>query len=249
MFRLEVPDRTRYRSFYTRCRDENLGIHVRTVTDGDGAAIGSYTPSAAAEKNDLDTLLGLSERTASPDDTTAEQSHLQTQTDSPPFRQVIEELDEVIWISDPEKEQILYVNPAYEDIWGEPRETLFEAPLAFLDAIHPDDTERVRSALTRQSTGEYDEEYRLLRPDGTIRWIRDRAVSIENEDGAVYRVAGIAEDITERKERELELAQMSQTLEALTTSFPDPAFVIDEDGCYREVLVGAEVESLALRRA
>lgn len=139
---------------------------------------------------------------------------------------------------------MLYVNPAYEDIWGESREILYEEPLAFLDAIHPDDTERVRSALARQSGGEYDEEYRLVRPDGSTRWIRDRAVPIENEDGTAYRIAGIAEDITERKERELELAQTSWTLEALATSFPDPVFVIDEDGYYRDLLAGAEIESL-----
>jgi PAS domain S-box-containing protein len=132
-----------------------------------------------------------------------------------PFREVIDNLDVVVWMSDAEKTEILYVNPAYEAVWGEPRERLYRDPLAFLDAVHPDDRERVRAAIESQPHGEYDEEYRIERPDGTQRWIRDRSVPIRNAEGDVSRVAGIADDITDRKERE----RIFVTLNEVTRAF------------------------------
>jgi PAS domain S-box-containing protein len=68
-----------------------------------------------------------------------------------------------------------------------------------MESIHPDDRPRVReAALTKQIPGLYDETYRIILPDGSIRWIRDRAFPILNHEGRVYRIAGLAEDITER---------------------------------------------------
>ncbi|GKS57002.1 hypothetical protein YTPLAS18_05290 [Nitrospira sp.] len=115
------------------------------------------------------------------------------------FRQLAEHIREVFWLTDPEKEQILYISPAYETIWGSSCGRLYASPCSWIDAIHPDDRERVSSAAqTKQVTGEYDEEYRIIRPDGTIRWIRDRAFPIRDESGVVYRLAGLAEDVTDR---------------------------------------------------
>ena len=72
-----------------------------------------------------------------------------------------------------------------------------ESPRTWLEAIHSEDRDRVlEAALTKQVSGEYDEKYRIVRPDGSIRWIRDRAFPVKNEAGNVYRIAGIAEDIT-----------------------------------------------------
>lgn len=74
---------------------------------------------------------------------------------------------------------------------------------------HPDDKERVLANLSRQSQPNYDVEYRIMRPDGTVCWVRDRTFPIKNEHGQVYRIAGISEDITERKQlekRQLDLA-------------------------------------------
>jgi PAS domain S-box-containing protein len=114
------------------------------------------------------------------------------------FRQVTENIREVFWMTDPAKQEMLYVSPAYEYIWGRSCSSLYRAPLSWLDAIHPDDRERVRqAAIADQASGSYVEEYRIVRPDGSIRWIRDRAFPVRNASGAVYRIAGIAEDITE----------------------------------------------------
>jgi PAS domain S-box-containing protein len=116
------------------------------------------------------------------------------------FRQLIELIREVFWLSNPEKNRILYVSPAYEEIWGRSCASLYASPESWLDAIHPEDRERVRTAsLTKQVAGDYCEEYRIVRPDGTVRWIRDRAFPVRDHAGNVYRLAGLAEDITASK--------------------------------------------------
>jgi PAS domain S-box-containing protein len=115
------------------------------------------------------------------------------------FRQLAESIHEVFWISEPDKSRMLYVSPAYALIWGRSEQSLYEQPLSFLDAIHPEDRERIRLALPRQAEGGYQEEYRIVRPDGAVRWIRDRAYPVRDAGGRVYRVTGIAADITERR--------------------------------------------------
>ena len=115
------------------------------------------------------------------------------------FRQVVEMIKEVFWLSNPDKTEILYVSPAYEAIWGRSCESLYASPQDWLDAIHSEDRERViEAALTKQVSGDYDEQYRIVRPDGSVRWIRDRAFPVKDVAGNVYRLAGIAEDITEQ---------------------------------------------------
>ncbi|BCA56009.1 hypothetical protein W02_31490 [Nitrospira sp. KM1] len=116
------------------------------------------------------------------------------------FRQLTEHIREVFWMTDPAKTQTIYISPAYEDIWGRTCSSLYASPQSWLDAIHPDDLPRIRQArLTQQIPGAYDVEYRIIRPDGTIRWIWDRAFPIRDQAGLVYRIAGIAEDITAQK--------------------------------------------------
>ncbi len=107
------------------------------------------------------------------------------------------------WRTSPPRE-ILYISPAYERIWGRTCESLYADPLAFLDAVHPDDRERVQvSVAERQGRGESsDEEYRIVKPDGSVRWIRNRAFPVKDAEGQVFRMAGIAEDITDRKRAE-----------------------------------------------
>jgi PAS domain S-box-containing protein len=118
------------------------------------------------------------------------------------FRQVVENIEEVFWVTDLEKNKIFFVSLGYEKLWGETRESLYHRHGG--DRGHrPEDRERVlRHALLKQTRGEYDEEYRIIRRDGTLRWIHDRAFPIRNADGTMDRIAGIAEDITERKQAE-----------------------------------------------
>ncbi len=127
------------------------------------------------------------------------------------FRELAENIAEVFWLTDPAKNEMLYVSPTYEKIWARSRQSLYETPNHWFDAIHPDDRERVvKATLTKQVIGQYDETYRILRPDGEARWIRDRAFPIRDEQGSVYRLAGIAEDITERKNAEAAIQENEQ---------------------------------------
>ncbi|MBF2087863.1 MAG: PAS domain S-box protein [Synechococcales cyanobacterium K44_A2020_017] len=125
------------------------------------------------------------------------------------FRQLAEVVDAVFWILHLNRLDRVYVSPAYERIWGRPCTELYVTPDAWVDMIHAEDQERVLAAIPKQIQGTFDEEYRIIRPDGTQRWIHDRAFPIRNAQGEVYRLAGIAEDITERKRSEKIIRQQA----------------------------------------
>ncbi len=114
------------------------------------------------------------------------------------FRQMAENSAEVFWMTDPAKKRILYVSPAYETVWGRTCESLYAEPVAasVLDTIHPEDQQRVERAFTAPITHRLDLTYRIIRPDGTLRWIHHRAYPVKNEGGETYWLAGIATDVT-----------------------------------------------------
>ncbi|HEY9881570.1 MAG TPA: PAS domain S-box protein, partial [Leptolyngbyaceae cyanobacterium] len=143
------------------------------------------------------------------------------------FRQLAENIQSVFWISNADCSEIIYVSPAYEVIWGRSCKSLYDSPASFAEAIYPEDQAHVFELLATQSQG-YDQEYRILRPDGLIRWVRDRAFPIYNEQGEVYRLAGIAEDITARKQTEETLTQQLAAIEAAT----DGIAILNRDGEY-----------------
>lgn len=124
------------------------------------------------------------------------------------IRLLAENIEELFWMTDPDKEEMLYLSPAAETILGRPREELYERPDAWMESIHPEDRDRVREALEDQKTGDYDEEYRVVRPDGKTRWIHDKAFPVK-EDGTVTRIVGTAEDITERRKLQRELEEQA----------------------------------------
>jgi two-component system nitrate/nitrite sensor histidine kinase NarX len=114
------------------------------------------------------------------------------------FRQLAENINEVFWMTDLNENRVLYVSPAYERMWGRPRDGLYQRPESILEGVHPEDYESVHLVLEKQLREETDETYRIVRPEGSVRWIRARTFPIWNVLGEVYRIAGIAEDITER---------------------------------------------------
>ncbi len=133
------------------------------------------------------------------------------------FRQLAENIDEVFWVTTVDKMTMLYVSPAYERIWGRSCQELYASPEVWADSLHPDDADEVRrAASTEQTLGEYDQRYRIIRPDGEVRWIRDRAFPVRDETGTIFRVVGIAEDITERLRIENQLLR-SQRMQSLGT--------------------------------
>ncbi len=130
------------------------------------------------------------------------------------FRQLAENINEVFWLTDPAMNKTLYVSPAYERIWGRSCESLYHASNSWLDAIHPNDRGRVHEAISnRRGNGGFAETYRIIRPDGSLRWIRDRAYPVRNEKGGIYRMVGTAEDITERREADEKLREQATLLD------------------------------------
>ena len=131
------------------------------------------------------------------------------------FRELAETVHEVFWMTDPDKQRLLYVSPAYEKIWGRSCASVYANPDSWLEAIHPDDRERVRhAALSRHAQTEFDDTYRVLRPDGELRWIHARTFPVRSAGGKVSRVVGTAEDITDRRKLEEQFHQ-SQKMQAI----------------------------------
>jgi PAS domain S-box-containing protein len=132
------------------------------------------------------------------------------------FRELAETVQEVFWVTNSETNRILYVSPAYVKIWGRTCESLYESPGTWLDAIHPEDRSRIwQATTTKQAHGSYDEEYRITRPDGSERWIHDRAFPVRAH-GRLLRMVGVAEDITDAKKLGEQLLR-AQRMEAIGT--------------------------------
>jgi PAS domain S-box-containing protein len=130
------------------------------------------------------------------------------------FRRFAENIDEVIWMVPQTADEKLYISPAYEQVWGRTCESLYQNPMSWMEAIHPDDQEQSRLFVARQLQGEPTErEYRIRTPEGREKWIRDRAFPIRDEAGQLIRVVGISEDITQRKRYEAELASTNHAWE------------------------------------
>ncbi len=117
------------------------------------------------------------------------------------FRQIAENVREVFFMISAETDEILYISPAYEQVWGRSCESLYEDPQSWLFAIHPEDSFKALATLETQfRTGdEFEEEYRIVRPDGSIRWVSVNAFPVRDDLGQVNRFVGIAEDITQGK--------------------------------------------------
>lgn len=114
------------------------------------------------------------------------------------FRQLADHINQVFWITDLATGQPLYISPAYEDLSGQAPQRVFDEPDSFLQSIHPEDHERVLLALEQGTQQDQAVQCRLVRPDGSIPWVQIRTFPVRDEQGRIYRLAGIAEDITEQ---------------------------------------------------
>ncbi len=113
------------------------------------------------------------------------------------FRQIAETVEAVLWMTNAEHTELLYVNPAYERIVGRTVASLYAHPESWLEAVHPEDRPRVLAAQEEfLGTGRYRVEFRIVRPDGTVRWIVDHGFPVLDEEGRLYRRAGFAKDVT-----------------------------------------------------
>jgi PAS domain S-box-containing protein len=142
------------------------------------------------------------------------------------FRQIAETIHDVFWIGSPDLKDFLYVSPAFEEIWGRPRKELYRSAETWNEVIHPDDGGP--SLRSPSDVGRMDNTYRIIRPDGAIRWIRERGFPIVDAGGVPNRMVGIAEDVTELKETEDELLDSRKQLEEALRNSQDRVVQLEE---------------------
>jgi PAS domain S-box-containing protein len=147
------------------------------------------------------------------------------------FRQIAENIREVFWVRDLVRDRITFVSPMYEEVFGRSCASLYANSRSFLDAIHSDDRARVEASVLRQRAGTpTDERYRVIRPDGSMRWVRDRGFPVPEPTGPIKDVVGVAEDITDRKHAEEGLRQSEQLLRLVLDALPVGVAVVDRSG-------------------
>jgi PAS domain S-box-containing protein len=172
------------------------------------------------EDGQIQAIAGIAE-----DITEQKQAQLALQESEERFRLLAETIQDVFWIANTDNYQVSYVSPAYEKIWGRSSESLYANGQEWINSVHPEEREYVEAVFySKVLEGDYDEEYRIVLPDGTVRWIRDRVYTIRNEDGTPQRLVGIAQDISSRKQAELELLETRNFLKSVLDNLPGAVF-------------------------
>jgi PAS domain S-box-containing protein len=130
------------------------------------------------------------------------------------FLQLANNIREIFWISAarPGLNKVLYVSPAYEDVFGRPVSEVYERANSYLDAVVPEDLERVRQHVLKEMYSGSAVEFRIKRPDGAIRWVWGRWSVVYDEEGKPERLVGIVHDISERKEMERRVSEFYSTV-------------------------------------
>ena len=146
------------------------------------------------------------------------------------FRLLAENIQDVFWLSTPTIDRIIYVSPAFEKIWGLPCESLYQKPQLFIETIHPEDQKRVIATLQEHAKGIWNVEYRIIRPDGSTRWILDRGFPVYNDSGTLIAMCGIAIDMTDRKRAEDAILLKTVLLEAQSEACIDGILAVDTEG-------------------
>lgn len=161
------------------------------------------------------------------------------------LQQIRENVTDVVWMSVPDRTEMEFVSEAFENVWGQSTDKLTEQPELFVEGIHPADRARVRSALETQKEAPdaYDETYRVVQPDGEVRWVRDRAAGVYDDEGRLRRIVGVATDVTKRKQAERELHDTKRLLEKTLESLSEAVIVVDPSE-RRVVTCNAAVEDI-----
>lgn len=129
------------------------------------------------------------------------------------FRQLAENIREVFFTCSIDYSQIIYISPAYAEIWQRSCESLYQQPDSWIEAIHSEDIDKLNEALEKQTQGNYSWEFRIIQPSGDIRWVSTHSSVVCDREGKPYRIVGVSEDITERKQAQLSLQELNQQLE------------------------------------
>jgi PAS domain S-box-containing protein len=150
------------------------------------------------------------------------------------FRQLVENIREVLWVLSPDFSRLVYVSPAYERVWGESCERLAQDPMSWMDQIHPADLEAVRRFCEKAASGAIGDDafpaFRIVRPSGEIRWIQARMFAIQDSGDAAELKAIVAQDVTRSRFYEAALRESEEKWRSLTENSPDQVLLIDLHG-------------------
>lgn len=144
------------------------------------------------------------------------------------LREMAESITEVFWLTDWENNQVLYVSPRYESLYGLSVQSLLDDGGSWSQRVHPDDLKRIGPLFNATAhLGTYDEEFRLLMKDGTVKWVRDRAFPIKDENGTVVRMAGITEEVTQARILQSELKEQEELLRQMAENISGVFYLSD----------------------
>ena len=151
------------------------------------------------------------------------------------FRQIAEAINHVFWVLELRPvRNISYVSPAIERIWGRRADEFYADATLWTHCLHPDDrstmSQTFESWLQDPGHRPHAFEYRIVRPDGALRWISDRAQAVLDHSGSVYRITGVAEDITDRKQAEESVRAAQEQFRQLADTLPQMVWACDAHG-------------------
>lgn len=147
------------------------------------------------------------------------------------FRQLTESINDVFWMRDAATKNLLYVNPAFEKVYGRSQESHFKSPDAIAELTHPDDLERLLNKIATNLLDETPFEFRIINPkDGSTRWLRTRTFPIRNEAGDVIRIGGLTQDFTKSIESEIAMRESEERFRSLVENASDLIYTLQPNG-------------------
>lgn len=147
------------------------------------------------------------------------------------LRQVTESTHDVFWLRSLDLQQLLYISPSYATVFGQSCASLYQDPDSFLRAVHPDDAAGVQAVFADYlQSHHFDHSYRIVRPDGQVRWLRAQSFAVYNSQGEVVRHSGVAQDVTASKLAEEALAESAHHTQAILDSIVDGVITINDQG-------------------
>lgn len=208
---LHPDDEPEYRRAFQRAVDEHTPFQgearVRRA-DGEWRWVAAHAEPLLSPGGEFLGLVGLS-----PDISERKLAEQALQTSEEKFRQLAENIREVFWIRSPLTGEILYVSPAYEQLWGRSCDSVYKDYKSWMHSVHPDDLREVHRFDVQMLDEPVEAEFRICLDGAQQKWIRNRAFPVRDVAGQVVRVVGIAEEITERKRYEEELIHAREEAE------------------------------------